>query len=71
MLSIGRIVIGFAAALLLFISLNAKILNFDPTLTMYWLLSFVSGFSDRLVVGVVSKIDATGKASNDTSKNIA
>ncbi|MFO7666719.1 MAG: hypothetical protein R6V76_08880 [Desulfobacterales bacterium] len=71
MLSVVRPVIGFAAALLLFISLNAKLLNFDPTITMYFLLSFVSGFSDRLVLGVVSKIEETGKGSKETSKSTA
>jgi hypothetical protein len=35
---------------------------------MYFLLYFVSGFSDRLVVGVVSKIDETGKGNEMSIK---
>jgi hypothetical protein len=38
---------------------------------MYFLLSFVSGFSDRLVIGVGSKIEETGKGSKETSKSKA
>ena len=61
MVTLVRPVIGFTAALLLFISINAKILNIEPTLTMFWLLCFVSGFSDRIVLGVVSKIEGSAK----------
>ena len=61
MVTLVRPVIGFTAALLLFISINAKILNIEPTLTMFWLLCFVSGFSDRIVLGVVSKIEGAAK----------
>jgi hypothetical protein len=56
----GRPVIGFTAALLLFIALNAKIISFDPTLTIFWLLSLISGFSDRFVLGVVNKVGGSG-----------
>ena len=62
MVTLVRPVIGFTAALLLLISINAKILNIEPTLTMFWLLCFVSGFSDRIVLGVVSKIEGSAKA---------
>lgn len=58
---LGRPLIGFTAALFLFIALNAKMIGFEPTLTIYWLLSLASGFSDRLVMGVVEKIGGKEK----------